>query len=120
MDFTLSEQHEQIRKRAAQVAREVVAPRASEVDLEGAYPFDYFDAFRDAGLLGIAIPKEYGGADAGTFGLALAIEEVAKYCCTAGLILLTTRLPTAGILLAGTPEQKEQYVRGVAEGRRRG
>ncbi len=120
MDFTLSEQHEQIREVAAQIAREVVAPRARAVDLEGEYPFDYFEAFRDAGLLGLAVPKEYGGSDAGTLGLALAIEEVAKYCCTAGLILLTSRLPIAGIVLAGTPEQKERYVRGVAEGRRRG
>ena len=120
MDFTLSEQHEQIRKVAAQLAREVVAPRARAVDLEGEYPFDYFQAFRDAGLLGLTVPKEYGGSDAGTLGLALAIEEVAKYCCTAGLILLTSRLPIAGIVLAGTPEQKERYVRGVAEGRRRG
>ncbi len=120
MDFTLSEQHEQIREVAAQIAREVVAPRARAVDLEGEYPFDYFEAFRDAGLLGLAVPKEYGGSHAGTLGLALAIEEVAKYCCTAGLILLTSRLPIAGIVLAGTPEQKERYVRGVAEGRRRG
>ena len=120
MDFTLNEQQEQIRKGAAQIAREVIAPRASAVDLEGEYPFDYFEAFRDAGLLGLAIPREYGGVGAGTLGLALAIEEVAKYCCTAGLILLTSRLPTAGILLAGTLEQKERYVRGVAEGRRRG
>jgi alkylation response protein AidB-like acyl-CoA dehydrogenase len=120
MDFTLSEQHEQIREVAAQIAREVVAPRARAVDLEGEYPFDYFEAFRDAGLLGLTVPKEYGGSDAGTLGLALAIEEVAKYCCTAGLILLTSRLPIAGIALAGTPEQKERYVRGVAEGRRRG
>ena len=120
MDFTLSEQHEQIRKGARKIAREVVAPRARAVDLEGEYPFDYFEAFRDAGLLGLTVPKEYGGSDAGTLGLALAIEEVAKYCCTAGLILLTSRLPIAGIVLAGTHEQKELYVRGVAEGRRRG
>lgn len=120
MDFMLSEQQAQIREGAAQIAREIVAPRARAVDLEGTYPFDYFEAFHKAGLLGLAIPKEYGGSGAGTLGLALAIEEVAKYCCTAGLILLTSRLPTAGILLAGTAEQKEQYLRGVAEGRRRG
>ena len=120
MDFTVSEQHEQIRTTAAQIAREVIAPRAAAVDLEGVYPFDYFDAFREAGLLGLTVPYAYGGSDAGTLGLALAIEEVAKYCCTAGLILLTSRLPIAGILLAGTSEQKERYVRGVAEGKRRG
>ena len=101
MDFTLSEQQEQIRKSAAKIAREVVAPRASTVDLEGEYPFDYFEAFRDAGLLGLAIPIEYGGSGAGTLGLVLAIEEVAKYCCTADLILLTSRLPTAGYSAGG-------------------
>jgi alkylation response protein AidB-like acyl-CoA dehydrogenase len=120
MDFSLSEQHEQVRAVAARVAREVVAPRAAAVDREGRYPLDYFEAFREAGLLGLAFPGQYGGSDAGTLGLVLAIEEVSKYCCTAGLMLLTTRLPTAAILLAGTEAQKERYARGVAEGRLRG
>ena len=120
MDFTLNAQQEQIRSLAARLAREVVAPRAAAVDREGTYPEDYFTAFRDAGLLGTGFPKEYGGSGGGTLGLAIAIEEVAKYCCTAGLVLLTTRLPVVGIQLAGTPEQKERYVRGVAEGRLRG
>lgn len=106
MDFTFSEPHEQIRTTAAQIAREVIAPRAAAVDLEGVYPFDYFEAFREAGLLGLTVPRAHGSSDAGTLGLALAIKEIAKYCCTAGLILLTSRLPIASILLAGTSEHK--------------
>ncbi len=120
MDFQLSEQSRQVRERAARVAREVVAPRAAAVDREGRYPENLFQAFRDEGLLGLAFPPEYGGEGAGTLGLAIAIEEVAKYCSSSGLLLLTTRLATAGISMAGTPEQKERYVRGVAEGRLRG
>jgi alkylation response protein AidB-like acyl-CoA dehydrogenase len=120
VDFELSEQHRQVREKAARVAREVVAPRAAAVDREGRYPEDIFEAFRDEGLLGLAFPAEYGGAGAGTLGLAIAIEEVAKYCSSSGLLLLTTRLATAGISMAGTPEQKERYVRGVAGGRLRG
>ncbi len=120
MDFGLSEQHRRVRETAARVAREVVAPRAAAVDREGVYPQDYFEAFRDAGLLGLAFPPEAGGAGAGSLGLALAIEEVAKYDSSAGLLLLTTRLATAGIAMAGTPEQQDRYVRGVAEGRLRG
>ncbi len=120
MDFTLTAEQEQIRATAMRVAREVVAPRAAESDREGKYPFDYFEAFRDSGLLGLALPKEYGGGGAGSLGLAIAIEEVSKYDSGAGLLLLTTRLTTAGIAMAGTAEQKERYVRGVAEGRLRG
>jgi len=120
MDFALSAAHERVRETAARVAREVVAPRAAEVDRTGQYPWDYVDAFRDAGLLGLALPRAYGGSEAGTLGLALAVEEVAKYDSSAALILLTTRLATSGILMAGTEQQKERYVRGVAEGRLRG
>ncbi|MDP9373445.1 MAG: acyl-CoA dehydrogenase family protein [Chloroflexota bacterium] len=120
MDFTLSEQHQRVRETAARVAREVVAPRAAEADREGKYPEDWFEAFRDNGLLALAAPVEYGGAGAGSLGLAIAIEEVSKYDSGAGLMLLTTRLATAGIVMAGTAEQREKYVRGVAEGRLRG
>ncbi len=120
MDFGLNEQQRQVRDRAAALAREVVAPRAAAIDRKGTYPQDLFEAFRDAGFLGLAFPEEFGGSGAGTLGLALAIEEVAKYCSSAGLLLLTTRLATAGIQMAGTPEQRERYVRGVATGRLRG
>jgi alkylation response protein AidB-like acyl-CoA dehydrogenase len=120
LDFTLTAEQEQIRATAMRVAREVIAPRAAESDSEGKYPFDYFEAFRDSGLLGLALPTEYGGGGAGSLGLAIAIEEVSKYDSGAGLLLLTTRLATAGIAMAGTDEQKERYVRGVAEGRLRG
>ncbi len=120
MDFRLSEQHRQVQARAAKLAREVVAPRAAQVDREGKYPDDFFAAFREAGLLGLGFTPEYGGSGAGSLGLCLAIEEVAKYCSSAGLMLLTTRLATAGIMMEGTEEQKERYGRGVAEGRLRG
>jgi len=120
VDFALGAEGERIRATAARVAREAVAPRAAAVDREGRYPFDYVDAFREAGLLGLALPSAYGGSGAGTLGLVIAIEEVAKYCSSAGLLLLTTRLATAGIGMAGTEGQKERYIRGVAEGRLRG
>ena len=120
MDFEPSEQHRRVRELAARVAREVVAPRAAAVDREGRYPEDYFAAFRDAGLLGLGFGEEWGGGGAGTLGLAIAVEELAKYCATAGLLLLTTRLATAAVAMAGTPAQRERYLRGVASGRLRG
>ncbi|MDP9350723.1 MAG: acyl-CoA dehydrogenase family protein, partial [Chloroflexota bacterium] len=120
MDFDLSSQQQEVRARAARMAREIVAPRAAQIDREARYPQDIFEAFRDEGLLGLAFPVELGGSGAGSLGLALAIEEVAKYCSASGLLLLTTRLATAAIEMAGTSHQREHYVRGVAEGRLRG
>lgn len=120
MDFSLNEQQIGIRDTARHIATELIAPRAAQVDREGKYPEDYFQAFRDSKLLGTAFPPELGGTDGGTLGLAIAVEEVAKYCSSAGLILLTTKLATSAIAMVGTGEQKQRYVRGVAEGRLRG
>jgi alkylation response protein AidB-like acyl-CoA dehydrogenase len=120
MEFGFSQRLEEVRQIARKVAREVIAPRAAEIDATGTYPQDVFEAFRDAGLLGLAFPKELGGSGDGTLGLAIAVEEVAKYCCSSGLLLLTTRLATSAILMAGTDAQRDRYARGVAEGRLRG
>ena len=69
-----------------------------------------------AGLLGLTIPAELGGSGAGMLGLCVAIEEVTRYCQSAGLMLLLSRLASGPILISGTEEQKDRYVRGIAEG----
>jgi len=116
MQFALSETHSLIRDSARRVAREVIAPRAAEVDRTAEYPEDYFQALRRADLLGITLPREVGGADAGTLAMGLAIEEVAKYDCSAGLMVMLGPLATHTIKLFGTPEQVERFVGPVARG----
>ena len=120
MQFTLSEEHRLIQQSARRVAREVIAPRAAEVDATGEYPEDYFQAFREADLLGITLPQEVGGADAGTLALALAVEEVAKYDCSAGLMLLLSSLSTHTIKFFGTQAQREEFIGPIARGERKG
>ena len=77
--FGLTPELEQLRDTVRRLAREKVQPRSREVDLTGEYPSDWFDSFKSAGLLGLAIPEEFGGSGAGILALAIAVEEVAKY-----------------------------------------
>lgn len=116
MDFELSESHKLVRATTRRVAKEVVAPRAAAIDETEEYPQDVFDAFRELGLLGISMPEQYGGSGAGILGLAIAIEEVAKYCCSSGLILMLSALGTRTIMAGGTEEQKQRWVTPVARG----
>jgi alkylation response protein AidB-like acyl-CoA dehydrogenase len=120
MDFELSEEHKMIRETARRIARERIAPRAAEIDEKEEYPHDIFQVLREAGLLGLCIPQEYGGAGAGILGLCLAVEEAAKYCCSSGLILLLTGLSTQSILIGGTEEQKHEFPSRVASGEYKG
>jgi alkylation response protein AidB-like acyl-CoA dehydrogenase len=109
-----------IRDLARRVAKEKVAPRAAELDLSGEYPEDIFAAFRDAEMLGLSIPAEYGGGGAGILGLCLATEEVAKYCSASGLILLLTALASRAVLISGTDDQKKDLLPRVASGEWKG
>ena len=116
MDFDLPEELQQLQKTVRKIAQDKVKPRAREIDDTGEYPQDLFEVFRDAGLLGLCIPEEYGGSGAGILGLTVAIEEVAKYSNTAALMLLLTRLPTGPVMIAGNDEQKRRYLPGIADG----
>ena len=116
MDFELSEEHRLIKDTARRIAKDVVAPRAKELDETGQYPHDYFEAFKQAGLLGMAIPEEMGGTGNGILPLCLAIEEVAKYECGAGLMLVLSGLPNRPIVFGGTKEQQAKYLPNAANG----
>jgi alkylation response protein AidB-like acyl-CoA dehydrogenase len=119
VDFDLPEELIALQTSVRRLAQDKVKPRARAIDKESAYPQDLFEAFRDAGLLGLCIPTEYGGSGAGILGLTVAIEEVAKYSNTAALMLLLTRLPTGPVMIAGTEAQKQRYLPGIAEGSQR-
>ena len=119
MDFDLSPEHAELQATVRKLAQERLAPRARQIDETDEYPQDVYDLFVDAGLTGLCIPEELGGAGAGILGLALAIEEVAKYSNAAALMLLLTRLPTGPVLIAGNEEQQRQFVTPVATGEAR-
>jgi alkylation response protein AidB-like acyl-CoA dehydrogenase len=119
VDFELSDELAELQATVRKLAQERVAPRAREIDESEQYPDDLFALFVDAGLTGLCIPEECGGSGAGILGLTIAIEEVAKYSNAAALMLLLTRLPTGPVMIAGTPEQNQRYVRPVATGEAR-
>lgn len=116
MDFELTDEQKLIQQTARRIAKDVVAPRAKELDETGEYPHDYFAAFKDAGLLGMAIPESMGGTGNGILPLCLAIEEVAKYECGAGLLLVLSGLPTRPIVFGGTAEQQARWLPTLASG----
>ena len=120
MDYELTDAHKLIRDTARRIAREVVAPRAAEMDETGQYPHDVFAAFKDVGLLGLTIPQQYGGSGAGFLALALAVEEVAKYCNSSALILLLSALSTQPIALGGSEEQRRRWLPLSASGEIKG
>ncbi len=119
MDFDLPQELAELQATVRKLAQDRVKPRAREIDRTEEYPQDLFELFVAAGLTGLCIPERFGGSGAGILGLTLAIEEVAKYSNAAALMLLLTRLPVGPVMIAGSEEQNERYVRPIATGEAR-
>ena len=119
MNFELNEELQGLQAVVRKIAQDKVRPRARAIDATGEYPDDLFNELKKADLLGLCIPEAYGGSGAGILGLTIAIEEVTKYSNVMGLMLLLTRLPTGPIMIAGSEEQKQRYLPGIASGEQR-
>lgn len=116
MDFILNEDQKMLRDTVRRIAEEKFAPLAAEIDEKEIFPSESVKILAENGLLGIQIPEEYGGAGAGMLAMVLVVEEVAKVCCSTSLNLTTQALASDPILLAGTEEQKKNFLYRLASG----
>jgi acyl-CoA dehydrogenase len=114
--YELSQEVRDLRDGIRKIVAERVAPRAAEIDRDGAYPWDIREQFAEHDLLGLPFPQEYGGTGTGALMLNVAIEEVAKACASSALILMIQELGTLPIQLAGSDELKERFLPRCASG----
>ncbi len=117
MEFTLKKEHELLKSLYQSFAENEVKPLAAEVDEEERFPLETVKKMAKIGMMGIPVPKEYGGAGSDNLAYAMAIEELAKHCGTTAVIVSAhTSLCIAPILENGTAAQKEQYLPALAKG----
>lgn len=112
----LTETHREIREHARGIARQFVAPRAHDIDANGVFPQDIREIFAEQGLFGLPFAEEHGGTGTGALALIIAIEEISKVCATSGLLIAVQELGSLPIKLAGTQEQKDQWLPKLASG----
>ena len=121
MHFKLSEEHEMIRKMVRDFAKNEVAPTAAERDEEERFDRALFDQMAELGLTGIPWPEEYGGIGSDYLAYVIAIEELSRVCASTGVTLSAhTSLADWPIFKFGTEEQKQTFLRPMAEGKKIG
>ena len=112
-----NEDHEDIRALAKEFAEKKIAPVATEIDQNDEVPQSIYDEMAEMGLFGLKIPEEYGGIGLDTRSYVCVMEEICKKSVTCSLkISSANSLSTAPLLLAGSEEQKQKYIPGVASG----
>ena len=121
MDLNFTEEQLMLQDAARRIAQDVIAPSAEHFDRSGEFPLDNIRLLGESGLMGIEVPAQYGGAGMDPVAYVLAVVEIAAGDAAHSTIMsVNNSLFCAGILKHGSEEQKQLYVRAVAEGRQIG
>lgn len=99
-----------------ELARDVMAPRAEDVDRERMWPKHAFDALARAGLLGLHVPEELGGHGQGLLALAAITDVLGQVCSTSAICYGMHCVGTAVIAAKPSELQREKYLRAIAAG----
>jgi alkylation response protein AidB-like acyl-CoA dehydrogenase len=108
MDFRPDDAEGAVAAVARAFARERLAPGARERDRSGRFPAELALEMGRLGLLGVAVPEDLGGADAGAVAYALAMMELAAVDCSMAVTASVTNMVNEVIARWGTEEQRRR------------
>lgn len=113
----LTESQRHIRDMARQFAQRELAPSVAERDRVPRFPREAFDRMGQLGMLGMTVPAEFGGAGTDYVSYALTIMEIAAADgASSTSFQVHNSLVCLPLLKHGTAEQKERYLRPLAQG----
>lgn len=112
------EKYELIRKLARKFAEtELTSDVLDQVEESGVFPQEILDKMAKAGFFGIKVPKELGGQGGDHLAYVITMEEIARVSAVASLYVSSPNSLGGGpLLLSGTDEQKEKYLRPLVTG----
>ncbi|WP_049902888.1 acyl-CoA dehydrogenase family protein [Halococcus agarilyticus] len=117
MDFELPDEHRMMRDTVRDFCEDEIEPIAQEIEDEHRYPAEIFDQLGDLDVMGVPISEEYGGLGGDQLMYALVCEELGRVSGSIGLSYAAhVSLASKPLELFGTHEQKERWLRPLAEG----
>jgi len=117
MNFLLTDEQKMLQRMVRDFAVNEVEPTAAERDEEERFDRGIFDKMAELGLAGIPWPEEYGGIGAEYVSYVIAVEELSRVCASTGVTLSAhVSLASWPIYQYGTEEQKQTFLKRLAEG----
>jgi alkylation response protein AidB-like acyl-CoA dehydrogenase len=113
--FELTEEQRQIGELAAEIAQREIAPHIARWDKEHYFPRELYTKLTAAGMMGLLVPEDYGGAGADYVSYARAIEELARVDAGSAVTVSVHSMICMAILKLGTEEQKRTYLPVLAQ-----
>jgi cyclohexane-1-carbonyl-CoA dehydrogenase len=113
----LNEEQRIILDNVRKIAKERIAPVASQSDRDGVFQWDIARLFGQMGLLQIVLPPSYGGLEEDkALMLCLCVEEIAKVCASSALMLIIQAVGSYPIVASGSQAQRDRYLPRLSAG----
>lgn len=117
MNFELSDEHRMVRDMVREFAQKEITPHIASLEDNRQFPREIVQKLAELGLLGMAVPPEYGGTKTDFLSSVLVLEELSRVSPTVCLIVsVHNSLFCYAILKYGTEEQKKSYLPRAARG----
>jgi len=118
MNFALTEEQQMVKDQVTRFAETEIKPIAAELDRTHRHPEEICRKLGEMGIMGVAIPTEYGGAGMDNVTYVFAMIAISKACASCGVIVsVNNSLYGYPVNTFGTHEQKLKYLTPVAGGK---
>jgi alkylation response protein AidB-like acyl-CoA dehydrogenase len=117
MLFEPSESQSQVQETARGYAQKTLSKIAGQLDREARFPSAQLKDLAELGLMGVNVPEELGGAQAGAVAYALAMIEIAQGCASTAVTMAVNNMVAETLVKFGTPAQAQRYVPEITSGR---
>jgi Acyl-CoA dehydrogenases len=107
MDFKLNDEQREIVQTIRDVTQNEFKPRSHKY-MDGTFPWENIRRLAELGVLGMAVPEEYGGMGLNVFDTALVLEEIAKGCYVTAMAVLGEVGAQTRIISTYAPEHFKQ------------
>jgi len=116
MDFNLSPESKMIVKAAKDFCDREIMPMAEQIIADNDYPFDLLEKFAKARMLGVAVPKEYGGVGSTHLNIILISEELGKTGTVCAYPMLMNNSTAETIDHWGSEDVKKRFLPPLCDG----
>jgi acyl-CoA dehydrogenase len=110
VSFALTREQRELRSLAHEFAQKEIRPKAAAYDEHATHPAEVIAKAHELGLMNLHVPDALGGAALPAFDGMLVGEELNWGCSGIGTSIGANGLGAAPVIIAGTDEQKEQWL----------
>ena len=118
LDFTLTSEQKLFQKTIHEFAEKEIKPLAKKIDKEEYFPWELYKKMGKMGIMGMTVPKKYGGAGIDKISYMIALEEISRVCGSTGITVEAhNSLGVGHIYERGTEEQRKKYLPKLLNGK---